>query len=185
MSSKRGNSPCFEDDGNDHLFISLEENPPKRFHWGPAMMYTPETRRSTTHSRRHTGGEFNRAVRHHNHTAAPQPPTAVTAGSNLGRDQRRRAYKMVGSWENLCGTIQRRRSICQHQTIHNAKPPNFRQSLYVRHYLGLLLRTIITIQVRGKNLKSYCKQFTKLVTSSSNKYRLSTNADKTLLFCYI
>ncbi|GBN38834.1 hypothetical protein AVEN_265115-1 [Araneus ventricosus] len=40
--SKRGNSPCFEDDGNDHLFISLDENPPKRFNFGPAKMYAPE-----------------------------------------------------------------------------------------------------------------------------------------------
>ncbi|GBM72368.1 hypothetical protein AVEN_178045-1 [Araneus ventricosus] len=41
--SKRGNSPYFEDDdGNDHLFISLDENPPKRCNWGPAMMYMPE-----------------------------------------------------------------------------------------------------------------------------------------------
>ncbi|GBN51188.1 hypothetical protein AVEN_103381-1 [Araneus ventricosus] len=28
MSSKRGNSPCFEDDGNDHRFVSLDENLP-------------------------------------------------------------------------------------------------------------------------------------------------------------
>ncbi|GBM74948.1 hypothetical protein AVEN_35079-1 [Araneus ventricosus] len=41
--SKHSQSPCFEDDdGNDHLFISLDENSPKRAKWGPAKLFMPE-----------------------------------------------------------------------------------------------------------------------------------------------
>ncbi|GBM50523.1 hypothetical protein AVEN_160745-1 [Araneus ventricosus] len=99
--SKRGNSPCFEDDdGNDHLFISLDENPPKRFHWGPAMMYAPERHTVATPKMRSTEPSATTpevCFAQPSTTAAPQPSTA--AGSPLGRDERRRAYKTVGSWE--------------------------------------------------------------------------------------
>ncbi|GBO22225.1 hypothetical protein AVEN_168049-1 [Araneus ventricosus] len=40
--SKHSQSSCFEDDENDHLFISLDENSPKRAKWGRAKLFMPE-----------------------------------------------------------------------------------------------------------------------------------------------
>ncbi|CAL1298585.1 unnamed protein product [Larinioides sclopetarius] len=42
--AKRAPSPSCDDldDGNDHLFISLDENPTKRYNWGPSRLFSPK-----------------------------------------------------------------------------------------------------------------------------------------------
>ncbi|GBO16672.1 hypothetical protein AVEN_149339-1 [Araneus ventricosus] len=109
--SKHSQSPCFEDDENDHLFISLDENSPKRAKWGPAKLFMPEgcniqpstTTTAAPQSSATTAAQpsFTTTT-----TAAAQPSTAApepsaAAGSPLGRDGERgqRTYKTVGSWE--------------------------------------------------------------------------------------
>ncbi|GBL82240.1 hypothetical protein AVEN_252423-1 [Araneus ventricosus] len=126
--SKHSQSPCFEDDdGNDHLFISLDENSPKRVKWGPAKLFMPEgcniqpsttaaTQPSFTTPEVSSTASKMRFAQPPATTTASQPSTttaaasqpsttapepSAAAGSPLGRDGERgqRTYKTVGSWE--------------------------------------------------------------------------------------